>query len=326
MSTSSLKLSSLSSVSLKAPVAPVLPTSKAAPGKEEDSGGESQETESEALKDMSPVNENPQDIEEPDVRAPPDQLGPFTGLHKMSSETDPSRSTLLVNKPLSGLGTVDKSPLVSVSRGERKTDSEDGEIVKDEEDAAEQITPEQTETEITLQPLTEQATKKGNQVSLPLLQTARTQTTTKNEPPEHGDDNSTSINFPTSSQPSTLHPPSMTKDSPLLPSSSLTSLTTTSPADTPGTNTSASVSTATAAAIQVATHAATDKTIESTEKKAELKKTPSISQEPAKNGDKAELSQVSIPTTQQTQMSGPGESSGIEIKQLQTGTHVHTMT
>ena len=324
MSTSSLKLSSLSSVSIKAPGPPLLPTSKTAPGKEEDdSGGESQETESEALKDGSPVVESPQDIKEPGLQAPPDQSGPFTGLHKLSSEADPSKSISLVNRPFSGLGTVDKSPLVPVSRGERETDSEDREVAKDKEGVAKQvlITPEETKTETTLRPPVEQAT-------------------TKNNPPEHGNDNSTGINIPTSSQPSTLPSltvtkdspllsssslTSVTKDSPLLSSSSLTSLTTISPADTPGTNPSASLSKATAAASQAATHVATDKT----EKKTELKKMPSISQEPAvtaKNGDKLELSQVSTPASQQTQMSGPGGSSGIEIKQQQAGTHVHTMT
>jgi len=306
ISTSSLKLSSLSSVSIKPPGAPLLPTSKTAPGKEEeDSGGESQETESEALKDVSPVVESPQDIKEPGVQAPPDQSGPFTGLHKLSSEADPSKSISLLSKPFSGLGTVDKSPLVPVSRGERKTDSEDREVVKDKEGVAEQvlITPEETKTETTLRPPVEQATMKNN-------------------PPEHGNDNSTGVNIPTSSQRSTLPPLTVTKDSPLLSSSSLTSLTTTSTADTTGTNPSASLSKATAAASQVATHAATDKT----EKKPELKKMPSISQEPAVTAKNVELSQVSTPATQQTQMSGPGGSSGIEIKQQQAGTHVHTMT
>ena len=329
-STSSLKLSSLSSAPFKPPGVPQLPASGVAHGKED---GESKDGESEAESTgttSTPGSDNPPEFNELDSQAlgGDRQLGPFT-LHKMSSEGDPVGSGSLVSKPPSSIGEEPLSlvaPPLSMGenvRGEEGAGLEEGEVAEDQESATADPAveqKEQTEPKVTLQPTVEQTVEQTvqqtDQINMPPSHPVGSQSAeTDNEPPGHGDEKSTDVVTPVGVQPPTLPPSSVAKES--LPLS-VTSLAATIPTHTPGSSTASAVSVPATQVQEVPISTAGEKATEIVVKRAESEDVLSDSltqtQETSvtmKKGVELKSSHLSTPASQ-SQVSG-----GVETKQQQ---------
>lgn len=328
-STSSFKLSSLSSAPFKPPGAPQLPTSGVAHREEED--GESKDGESEAestgtaSKDTTPGSDNPPDLNELDSQGLDGdrQLGPFT-LQQVSSEGDPVGSGSLVSKPPSSIG---EEPLSLVSpplsmggnmRGVEAAGLEEGEVAEDQESATADPAveqKEQTEPKVKLHPTVEQTVQQTDQINMPPSHPVGSQSAeTDNEPPGHSDEKSTDVVTPVEVQPPTLPPSSVAKESPPL---SLTSLAATIPPHN-GSSTGSTVSVPATQVQEVPISTAGEKATEIVVKKAESEDVPSDSrtqtQETSvmmKKGVELKSSPLSMPASQ-SQVSG-----GVETKQQQ---------